>query len=78
MVFPPADAWSALLEGLTRGLETRGIPFMLIGGQAVLLHGQPRFTEDIDATLGVGPDRLPRCSRRVPPSGSTHCRKTCH
>ncbi|HEX9895856.1 MAG TPA: nucleotidyl transferase AbiEii/AbiGii toxin family protein [Gemmatimonadales bacterium] len=47
-----------LLEGLTRGLESRRIPFMLIGGQAVLLHGQPRFTDDIDATLGVGPDQL--------------------
>ncbi len=26
---------------------------MLIGGQAVLLHGQPRLTEDIDVTLGA-------------------------
>jgi hypothetical protein len=31
---------------------------MLIGGQAVLLHGQPRLTHDVDVTLGVGPDRL--------------------
>jgi hypothetical protein len=29
---------------------------MLIGGQAVLLHGRPRLTEDIDITLGTGPD----------------------
>jgi hypothetical protein len=26
----------------------------------VLLHGQPRLTEDIDVTLGVGPDALAR------------------
>lgn len=32
---------------------------MLIGGQAVLLHGRPRLTEDIDVTLGVDPSRLP-------------------
>lgn len=32
---------------------------MLIGGQAVLLHGRPRLTEDIDISLGVGPDHLP-------------------
>ena len=32
---------------------------MLIGGQAVLLHGRPRLTEDIDVTLGAAPDRLP-------------------
>ncbi len=33
---------------------------MLIGGQAVLLHGRPRLTEDIDVTLGLPPDQLPR------------------
>ncbi len=32
---------------------------MLIGGQAVLLHGRPRLTEDITITLGVDPGRLP-------------------
>jgi hypothetical protein len=32
---------------------------MLIGGQAVLLHGRPRLTEDINITLGVDPSRLP-------------------
>jgi len=32
---------------------------MLIGGQAVLLHGRPRLTEDIDITLGVDPSYLP-------------------
>lgn len=59
MAVPPPEFLAALLEELTRALESRGIPFMLIGGQAVLLHGQPRFTEDIDATLGVGPEGLP-------------------
>ena len=32
---------------------------MIIGGQAVLLHGEPRLTQDIDITLGVGPTHLP-------------------
>jgi len=31
---------------------------MLIGGQAVLVHGRPRLTEDIDVTLGTDPSRL--------------------
>lgn len=31
---------------------------MLIGGQAVLLHGEPRLTQVIDVTLGIGPDRV--------------------
>lgn len=48
-----------LIAGVSRGLEVRGVPFMLIGGQAVLLHGEPRLTQDIDVSLGVASDRLP-------------------
>jgi len=54
---PPLD-FGDLLARLTRELEARHLPFMLIGGQAVLLHGRPRLTEDIDVTLGVGPGEL--------------------
>lgn len=31
---------------------------MIIGGQAVLLHGRPRTTEDIDIVVGADPSRL--------------------
>lgn len=31
---------------------------MVIGGQAVLLHGEPRLTQDVDITLAATPDRL--------------------
>jgi predicted nucleotidyltransferase len=48
-----------LLEKIARGLESLGLPYMLIGGQAVLLYGEPRLTRDIDVTLGAGPERLP-------------------
>ncbi len=47
-----------LLERIARNLEQRQIPYMVIGGQAVLIYGEPRLTRDIDITLGVGPDRL--------------------
>lgn len=47
-----------LLEQIARGLDSRGIPYMVIGGQAVLLYGEPRLTRDIDITLGIGPERL--------------------
>jgi len=30
---------------------------MIIGGQAVLLYGEPRLTKDIDITLGIDTDR---------------------
>ena len=43
------------IAGLGRGIAERGFPYMLIGGQAVLLHGRPRLTEDIDVTLGLAP-----------------------
>lgn len=31
---------------------------MIIGGQAVLLHGRPRTTEDIDIVVGADPSGL--------------------
>lgn len=37
---------------------TRASPTMIIGGQAVLLYGEPRLTKAIDVTLGAGLDRL--------------------
>jgi len=60
MASPPSPApdFSRLLAEVARALGDLNIPFMLIGGQAVLLHGEPRLTEDIDITLGVDPSRL--------------------
>jgi hypothetical protein len=54
---PPPDIQS-LIAGWARALRTRDIGFMLIGGQAVLLHGARRLTDDIDVTLGIGPEKL--------------------
>jgi hypothetical protein len=48
-----------LIARLARELRAHRLPFMIIGGQAVLIHGEPRLTHDIDVTLGAGPDRLP-------------------
>lgn len=31
---------------------------MVIGGQAVLLYGEPRLTRDIDITLGIGAEEV--------------------
>src|SRR5439155_15728435 len=49
-----------LLARLGRALDEAGLPYMLIGGQAVLLHGEPRATVDIDVTVGVDSSQLPR------------------
>jgi hypothetical protein len=55
----PTPDFARLIARLGTELEARRIPFMLIGGQAVLVHGEPRLTQDVDVTLGVGPDRIP-------------------
>ena len=47
-----------LLARIAHALDANHIPYMVIGGQAVLLYGEPRFTKDIDVTLGVALDRL--------------------
>lgn len=45
-----------LIKNIAKALDARKIPYMLIGGQAVLLYGRPRLTKDIDITLGVDVD----------------------
>lgn len=49
-----------LLANLARALDGAGIPYMVIGGQALLVHGDPRLTRGIDVTLGVESVTLPR------------------
>lgn len=49
---------SHLLETIANALDARRISYMIIGGQAVLVHGEPRMTKDVDVTLGVSADRL--------------------
>jgi DNA-directed RNA polymerase subunit F len=39
---------------------------MVIGGQAVLLYGEPRLTRDIDITLGMGVDGLDKLMDILP------------
>jgi len=56
---PPAPDFPRFIGRLARELAARRLSFMLIGGQAVLLHGRPRLTEDVDITLGVDPSGLP-------------------
>jgi hypothetical protein len=45
-----------LLAKIATTLNKAKIPYMIIGGQAVLLYGEPRLTRDIDLTVGVGLD----------------------
>jgi predicted nucleotidyltransferase len=47
-----------LIARIGRCLDDKKIPYMIIGGQAVLLYGRPRLTRDIDITLGVDSDQF--------------------
>jgi hypothetical protein len=38
-------------------MNANNVPFALIGGIAVAVRGEPRFTADIDAVLGIELDR---------------------
>lgn len=48
-----------LLARIAGALDARALPYMVIGGQAVLLYGEPRLTRAIDITLGVDVHALP-------------------
>ncbi len=39
-----------VLERIATALDAHRIPYMVIGGQAVLRYGEPRQTKDIDIT----------------------------
>jgi hypothetical protein len=47
-----------ILSRIGASLTKHSLPYMIIGGQAVLLYGEPRLTRDIDITLGVNADHL--------------------
>lgn len=54
-----------LLARVANELSNLRIPYIVIGGQAVLLYGEPRLTKDIDITLGIGIDGLERIKNVV-------------
>lgn len=54
-----------LLKKIAKELDDSSIPYMIIGGQAVLLYGEPRLTKDIDVTLGVDTDSFDKIEKTV-------------
>jgi predicted nucleotidyltransferase len=47
-----------LLKKISLEFEKNKIDYMVIGGQAVLIYGEPRLTKDIDIILGTDIDRF--------------------
>jgi len=44
------------LQDISRLLTRADVPYMVMGGQAVAVYGEPRFTQDIDITVALAPD----------------------
>jgi predicted nucleotidyltransferase len=59
----------SLLVRIAKALDAAGLPYMVIGGQAVLAYGFTRLTDDIDLTLGVAPDRLAEVHHAIEGAG---------
>jgi len=48
------------LERIFAALERSGARYLVVGGVAVVLHGHPRFTADLDLVLALDPANLRR------------------
>jgi hypothetical protein len=56
---------ASLLNKPAHALDREGLPYMIIGGQAVLLYGEPRLTRDVDLTVAATPEEFDRVWRVV-------------
>lgn len=54
-----------LLIRIATVFNNNNIPYMIIGGQAVIFHGEFRTTKDIDLTLGLDISELKRILRCI-------------
>lgn len=66
-----------LLKEISQAFNVSSIPYMVIGGQAVLLYGEPRLTKDIDITLGVDTDSFYKIEKLVSKLGLKILTKDC-
>jgi hypothetical protein len=55
------------LGDLARALARAGVPYMVIGGLAVLVRGVPRLTRDVDVVVGCPPAEVGRLVRALRP-----------
>lgn len=46
---------------LLRSLNSKSVRYLLIGGYAVIFHGYPRFTHDLDIVISNDHENLAKC-----------------
>ncbi|HEY2910246.1 MAG TPA: hypothetical protein VGI99_08365 [Gemmataceae bacterium] len=81
MHFEKASAVYDSLERIAKRLDDLGIPYALVGGMAMFLHGYRRFTEDVDIlmtreSLELIHERLEGLGYLPPFQGSKNLRDT--
>jgi hypothetical protein len=57
-----------VLPRITSILEAAGIPYMLTGSFASMVHGAPRSTQDLDLVIAASADRLTAFVAALPDS----------
>ncbi|MEX0701097.1 MAG: nucleotidyl transferase AbiEii/AbiGii toxin family protein [Planctomycetales bacterium] len=73
---PLAGDLGRAVELLAEAFAARSIRYALIGGLATLLHGRPRFTQDVDILLDVPQLALPGLLEELAQRGFTFDRDT--
>lgn len=53
------------LKDIARLLEKSRIPYMVVGGQAIIVYGRTRLTQDIDITVALTPEEHERLLNAV-------------
>ena len=47
-----------LIVSIAAAFKNKKVPYIVLGGQAVLLYGEPRLTKDVDITIGLNIDSV--------------------
>ncbi len=45
--------------------SSSNVEYLIVGGWAVSVHSEPRFTKDLDLLIGTAPDNLERAARAL-------------
>lgn len=56
-----------LYAHIVRPLHGAGIPYMVSGGVAAIIYGEPRLTNDVDVVVALRSDDVPRLVAAFPP-----------
>src|SRR5512135_2369360 len=58
-----------VLKAVVRCLDASAIPYVIMGGQAVLQYGESRLTRDIDLTIALTPEEIDKVLRPLQSCG---------